>query len=274
VGAPRPPVEIPAGGLDMDTLANMFASKHPPENTIVRIEALEKQVANLLKNNSGPVSAGPVGSGLDADAMDKLNDLLRRVQSLETRADKNDREQKNQDDMLSDHERRIKALENMDMPVMTAGGSGSDIDTASILKAVSMIKNELTNFKEKTNSDLESLRIELKAYTDKETTDVRKETSTKIKDLGESLKYELDRLRAEFENFKNRDHKDLEARVTALEKKFARLSEAFNNLKIPDSGPGGGVSEEAFRQLAQKVADLEDALNHLRNEFAKWMKEM
>lgn len=68
-----PPVEIPSGGLDMNTLANMFASKHPPENTIVRIEELEKQVAALLKRPAGD------GAGLDQDAMDKLNDLLRRV---------------------------------------------------------------------------------------------------------------------------------------------------------------------------------------------------
>lgn len=70
--------------------------------------------------------------------------------------------------------------------------------------------------------------------------------SKKITDGIDGLKYELDRLRAEYENFKNRDFKDLEARVTALEKKLQRLEAAFTNLKIPDSS-GGGVSEEAFR---------------------------
>ena len=58
----------------------------------------------------------------------------------------------------------------------------------------------------------------------------------------EALKYELDRLRAEFENFKNKDFRDLEARVAALEKKFKMLSDAFANLKIPESSGGGGVS--------------------------------
>lgn len=81
-------------------------------------------------------------------------------------------------------------------------------------------------------------------------------------------------MRAEFEGFKNKDFKDLEARVSALEKKFLSLQNAFNNLKIPESSGGGGVSQEAFNALVQRVADLEDALNHLRNEFAKWMKEM
>lgn len=88
----RAPVEMPeikGDGLDMAQLMNMFASKNPPDNTIKRIEELEKQVKNLLDRPVG------TGSGLDADAMDKLNDLLRRVQSLETRADKTDRNMEN-----------------------------------------------------------------------------------------------------------------------------------------------------------------------------------
>ena len=67
----------------------------------------------------------------------------------------------------------------------------------------------------------------------------------------------------------------MEARVTALEKKFLKLQEAFANLRIPEaSGGGNGVSQEAFDKLAQRVSDLEDALNHLRNEFANWMKKL
>ena len=65
----------------------------------------------------------------------------------------------------------------------------------------------------------------------------------------------------------------MEARVTALEKRFKALSDAFANMKVPEAA-GGGVSQEAFNQLVQRVNDLEDALNHLRNEFVKWMKEM
>lgn len=86
---------------------------------------------------------------------------------------------------MADHERRIKALEGMEMPVMSSGANASDIDTASILKAVSMVKNELTTFKEKTSVDLDQLRIELKGYTDKETGEVRTQMSSKITDMGE-----------------------------------------------------------------------------------------
>lgn len=115
--------------------------------------------------------------------------------------------------------------------------------------------------------------MELRGYTDTEVGGLKSSLSKKIDDVAEASKYELDRLRAEFETFKSKDFRDLEARVTALEKRMQRLSDAFANLKIPESS-GGGVSQEAFNALAQRVSDLEDALNHLRNEFAKWMKEM
>jgi hypothetical protein len=48
----------------------------------------------------------------------------------------------------------------------------------------------------------------------------------------------------------------------------------FNNLKIPESSGGGGVSQEAFDALVRRVDDLEAQLAHLRDEFARWMKEM
>ena len=75
-------------GIDMAQMMELFASKSPPDNTINRIEALEKQIAKI--GTGGGDTKGP---GLDADAMDKLNDMLRRVQALETRADKTDRNQ-------------------------------------------------------------------------------------------------------------------------------------------------------------------------------------
>jgi predicted nucleic acid-binding Zn-ribbon protein len=177
--------------------------------------------------------------------MDKIADLLKRVQSLETRADKSDRSLASHAENLADHERRIKALESMGAASnVTVSG---EIDTNAILKQVNLIRQEFVNFKEvKYVSDLESLRLELRGYTDKETLNLKNMLSKKITDGIDSLKYELDRLRAEYENFKNRDFKDLEARVTALEKKLQRLESAFSNFKIPDAS-GGGISEEAFR---------------------------
>ena len=53
--------------------------------------------------------------------------------------------------------------------------TGGDIDTASILKQLSLVRSELNQvrnesnaFMTKTTNDLEALRIELRGYTDSE----------------------------------------------------------------------------------------------------------
>ena len=47
----------------------------------------------------------------------------------------------------------------------------------------------------------------------------------KIDNAVDSVKFDVERLRAEFETFKSKEFRDLEARVTALEKKFKFLSD-------------------------------------------------
>lgn len=223
VGAPVVMPEIKGDGLDMAQLMNVFACKSPPDSTIVRIEELEKQVADLAKR---PVGTGEVGPALDADAMDKINDLLRRVKSLETRADKTDGRLDKDEASLADHERRIKALEAMDLSASPVAVSG-EIDTAAILQQINILKAEVSSvrtesqaFQSKMVADLEGLRIELRGYTDNEVGGLKKSLTKKIDDVAEASKYELDRLRAEFETFKSKDFRDLEARVTALEKRM------------------------------------------------------
>ena len=170
----KPPIEIPdipAGdGLDMAQLMNIFAAKTPPDNTINRIEALEKKVTDLLnrpipepqiihqtvqnvKNvtqeapvQAAPVPVEPAGPIIDQASLDKIDDLLRRVQGLETRADKTDRHQAQQDETLTDHERRIKALEAMDLSasVPVPVSSSGEIDTAAILQQINIVKAEVS----------------------------------------------------------------------------------------------------------------------------------
>jgi len=74
---------------------------------------------------------------------------------------------------------------------------------------------------------------------------------------------DIAQLRAEFEHFKGKDHKELYDRVTmleklnaALEKKHKTLQTTVDNLKIP-SGSGGGISEERFMALVARVDALE-----------------
>jgi len=123
----KAPVAMPEikGDFDMGELMKIFASKTPPDNTIKRIEALEDQMAdvNARLNN--------LNTNID------LPDLLRRVQSLETRADKSDRRLDQDEDTLADHERRIKALESMDL---SAGAPSGELDTASILKQLNLVR--------------------------------------------------------------------------------------------------------------------------------------
>ena len=97
-------------------------------------------------------------------------------------------------------------------------------------------------------------------HTDNEIGNLDRELSRKIKDEADAMKHKHEMLSAEFENFKQRDFRELEGRVTALEKKFQRLAEQFANFKIPDQ-VGAPADDGALRALAQKVAELEDALN-------------
>ena len=108
--APAVMPEIKGGdGLDMGEMMKIFACKTPPDNTIVRIEALEAQMSKL-----------------------NPDDVLRRIAALETRADQTDNRLDANQNTLADHEQRIKALEAMDLSA--AAPVTGEIDTASILK--------------------------------------------------------------------------------------------------------------------------------------------
>lgn len=119
----RQPVASGGDGVDMNALMNLFACKSPPDNTINRIEALENQMLDALANK------------------DTINDLVRRVQALETRADKSDNKLDGHENMLADHERRIKALESMDLSPSAPTG---DIDTGAILKQLKLVQSEVS----------------------------------------------------------------------------------------------------------------------------------
>ena len=101
------------------------------------------ELANQPKPEVVQSSGGP---GLDQDALDKLNDLLKRVQSLETRADKTDRTLGAHDDTLADHERRIKALEAMDMTPSNVTVTG-EIDSDAILKQLKLVQVEVNQMR-------------------------------------------------------------------------------------------------------------------------------
>ena len=101
-------------GVDMNALYNVFASKNPPDNTIKRIEALEAKVADL--------------DGFKDQATQQLAKHTSDIASLQ-----------GLQDILNQHDARIKALENMEAPTVSG-----DLDTDAILKQVNLVKSELS----------------------------------------------------------------------------------------------------------------------------------
>lgn len=253
-----PPVEIPpmpemkAGdNIDINQLMNIFASKQNPDNTIKRIYDLE----NGLKDTNSRLH------NLDG-LTDRLENLENRVAKLETRADGSDKRLDTDEADIEELKKRLTALEGMEMPT---GAVSENLDTGAIIKQIQLIKNEFNTFKveiikKAPTVDLDKLRTELKDHTNKEVENLERSTNQRIKDATDSLSHKHEMLSAEFENFKQRDFRELEGRVTALEKKFAKLAEAFANFKVPDGG-GMPIDDGAIRALAEKVGDIEDALN-------------
>lgn len=68
--------------------------------------------------------------------------------------------------------------------------------------------------------DVDKIRRECLEYTDKEIGNAEREFDRKLKEGIDDVRHKHEMLGAEFENFKQRDFRELEGRVTALEKKF------------------------------------------------------
>ena len=69
------------------------------------------------------------------------------MQSLETKDKEKDRRFDKDEEVLADHERRIKALEAMDM---TASPTG-EVDTGAILKQINLIRAETSSLRQDFN---------------------------------------------------------------------------------------------------------------------------
>ena len=84
------------GGVDVDALRNMFASKLPPESTIVRIEELEKMtqelIAKVMKHDKTLYQNSTLDDLKNDNSKAKVHDLLQdasakdRAQSATKRA--------------------------------------------------------------------------------------------------------------------------------------------------------------------------------------------
>lgn len=112
----RAPAAIKGGDFDMSEAMKIFACKSPPDNTINRIKALE----DMLNGGEG--------------VLERLKKVEFRASTLEKRLDATEPQ-------VSDHERRIKALESMDL------SPSGDIDTGAILKTVQALRSDFNGYK-------------------------------------------------------------------------------------------------------------------------------
>lgn len=168
-----------------------------------------------------------------------------------------------------DHEKRIKALEDAVKALQTAmdnmGNGGAEVDTGAIMMKINMLSVEINKKIDITviNAQVDSQYDKLKNMIDG--------LALKVEQNHDKGMANDDQLRAEFEHHKNKDFVALTDRVTALEKLVSWCQNKINNFKIPESGPGG-VSEERFVALVERVDALEAELANLRNLFTHWQK--
>jgi len=244
------------GGVDINVLNSMFARKDAPDNTIKRIEALEEKLQQAAEKYDSVLGIGETSD---------VKDLAGRVAKLEQRADKTDESVKSHDGRIKWCEDELAKLKASFEGMGQGNGDTSNVDTNAIMMRINMLSEEMKHKLSK--QDLDKLRIELKEYTDKEAREVEKKLDSSI----DGLRYEIERLRADFETFKSKDFNDLVNRVAALEKKVANLAGNMNT-RAPE--PVSSIDDRAFQELCERVADLANDLNNLRNEFAAWMKKM
>ena len=115
------------------------------------------------------------------------------------------------------------------------------------------------------------MKIDYKAYTDKQVGDLEERLNSKFDKALQNLHHDLEMLRAEFDGQK-KAHDLLENRVTALEKKMQAILEKLANL---GNNTGGPVMDDGrIANLERRVQALEDALEALKNDFSRWIKEL
>lgn len=153
-GEPAPAItttivqEAPAPTIDMDKLYEAFASKNPPDNTIVRIEELEKLTKSLGDRLDAVPNAAPDNSG-------EIADLTKRLAAVEEKVN-------------GSHEPRITKLESEVAAMrdsLATPASGDTIDASQIMMRINMLQTE-------TNQKFDDLKMEIERCHTKHSTHV------------------------------------------------------------------------------------------------------
>lgn len=160
-------------------------------------------------------------------------------------------------------------------PIKTDG----PIDTGAIFAKIKQLEAQLMSHKTQTshefqevNTEIANLKGDYKAYTDKKCgelddrfTATLNKAVTELQNADENIKLSMDKM--------EKAHVHLEQRVAALEKKIQAI---WDRLSTMGNNTGGApmMDDGRIDNLERRVQALEDALENLKNDIARWIKEL
>lgn len=276
-------------GPDMNELMKKFALKPDHDDALKRIEALEARPCTVIANDGD----GKNNDKYLQDILDRLNklqlkvnqhdlalsglgksdelaslgalatSLVKRVEVLEKDNVKWNEWEPKWQKMQED----IEALKAQLNALGSMSNNSGQVDTSQFTLKIAQLEAEIKKKCDK--FDLNALKEEMRREWSQDDRDQRKEIDASL----DGLRFEIERTKNDFESFKSKEHAELMQRVSTLEKKMTNLMTTVHNLKMP-ADTGNNVDDGLLRELADRLSALERDVEDLKNQFAKWIKEM
>lgn len=161
----------------------------------------------------------------------------------------------------------VDALKTQLDALGSMSGSSGQVDTSQFTLKIAQLEAEIKKKVDK--FDLNALKEEMRREWSQDDRDQRKEVDASL----DGLRFEIERTKNEFDSFKVKEFAELTQRVSTLEKKLTNLMTTVHNLKLP-ADTGNNVDDGLLRELADRLSALERDVEDLKNQFAKWIKEM
>ena len=183
--------------MDLAELDKRYACKTAPDNTLIRICALEDK---------------------QAETTDKLATLSKALTEVEE-------DNKKQDATLDKHWAEIEALKKQ-VTALSAVDTSNDgqIDATALLRKISHVEQNLKDKADKVEV------VQARAYSD----DQIGKAVEKLERTHDAIRLEISNFREDYALFKSHDFAALEARVAALEKRCTSLGKQVENIHIPE----------------------------------------
>jgi hypothetical protein len=155
----------------------------------------------------------------------------------------------------------MDALNSMDT------GISGEVDTASIMRKMGFLEQNLNEKADKTEV------VEARAYSDEKIAEAMAQTEKTF----DSVRNEICNFREDYSLFRSKDFAGLEARVTALEKRRSGANSDGEGSHAPDyvsPANGGKIDDSVIAQINNRLTNVEANFNDLRDQFAKWIKQI